>query len=504
MTDTALKFDDAHLAAAKRVVLLTVFLDILGFGIIIPQISLYAAQYSAAPWQIGLLTSSYSAMQFLFAPFWGRLSDRIGRRPILVWSIFGTALGYLVFAYAGSLWMLFAARILDGITGANISTAQAYLSDVTPPKDRTKTFAMFGAIFGIGFAIGPLIGGHLANLPAPWGGNFGLGWFTAGLSFINWIFALVRLPETLTPEARRVNAARQHEQGGHFSLINVHGFKRAFALPDLRRVLITGFIGTLAFATLQGTYTTFILVRYGRPEVQAQIQADPDGTARRAQHFMSQNEKRGASLSEDAAPLAGLDNDKPFDPKFGGDFTLNRPAPNGLSWRQVEKILARHRTVDMVTLIFTTIGILALVVQGGLIRPLKKRFSEVDLILGGTFMVAVALFLVPLPHLFAWQFPGAALMAIGNGISSPVLTALVSLLAPEAERGEVTGVFQSTQSLSRILGPQIGNLLFGLISPGAPYFVGAAIMMVSFFVARGLRGVRIEGAEKAQAATIEA
>ena len=121
MTDKALKFDDAHLAGAKRVVLLTVFLDILGFGIIIPQLAVYAAQYSATPEQIGMLASSYSAMQFLFAPFWGRLSDRIGRRPILVWSIFGTALGYVLFAYSGSLWMLFAARIVDGITGANIS-----------------------------------------------------------------------------------------------------------------------------------------------------------------------------------------------------------------------------------------------------------------------------------------------------------------------------------------------------------------------------------------------
>lgn len=503
MTDTSPKFDDAHMAAAKRVVLLTVFLDILGFGIIIPQLSVYAAQYAATPEQIGLLAASYSAMQFFFAPYWGRLSDRIGRRPVLVWSIFGTALGYLVFAYAGSLWMLFAARILDGITGANISTAQAYLSDVTPAKDRAKTFGIFGAIFGIGFAIGPLIGGQLANLPAPWGGNFGLGWFTAALSFINWIFALVRLPETLTPEMRRANAARQHEQGGKFSLVNVAGFKRAFAVPNLRRVLITGFIGTLAFATLQGTYTTFILVRYARPEVQRQIHADPQKAVAQARVHMSHHEKQSGPAGEGQAPIPGMNDDKPFAKGLGGDFQFNQPPPDGLSWRQIEKVLVRYQTTAMVTWIFTTIGVLALIVQGGLIRPLKKHVSDVNLILLGTFLVAVALALVPLPHDFIWQFPGAALMAIGNGISSPILTAMVSLLAPEDERGEIIGVFQSTQSLSRILGPQLGGILFGLVSPSAPYFVGAAIMMVSFYVALGLRGVKTDGV-KVESVTAEA
>ena len=496
--DALLRFDDAHLASAKRVVLFTVFLDILGFGIIIPQLAIYAAQYSATPEQIGLLASSYSAMQFLFAPFWGRMSDRIGRRPILVWSIFGTALGYILFAYAGALWMLFAARILDGITGANISTAQAYLSDVTAEKDRAKTFGIFGAIFGIGFAIGPLIGGFLANLPSPYGGNYGLGWFTAILSFINWALAFRLLPETLTPQMRAVNTARQNQQGGRFSLVNISGFKRAFAIPTLRRVLVTGFIGTLAFATLQGTYTTFILVKYARPDAQAKIKANPDAAVLDARRHMSQNEKIGtganANHSEGAGMTDGLDNDDPFTAGLGGDFRFDRPNPPGLTWRRVEKVLVRYETTEMVKWIFTTIGILALIVQGGLIRPLKKHFSDVNLILFGTAMIALGLFLVPLASRFSGQFPSAALIAIGNGISAPILTALVSLLAPEAERGEVIGVFQSTQSFSRIIGPQIGGILFGAISPGAPYFVGAAIMMISFFVAMGLRGINFEPA----------
>lgn len=497
-TSPPLKFDDAHLAAAKRVVLLTVFLDILGFGIIIPQLAIYAAQYSATPAQIGLLASSYSVMQFLFAPFWGKLSDRVGRRPVLVWSIFGTGLGYILFAYSGSLWMLFAARILDGITGANISTAQAYLSDVTAPKDRTKTFALFGALFGIGFALGPPIGGFIANLPAPWGGNFGLGLFAAALSFMNWGMALVRLPETLTVEARRTNAERQATQNGRFSILNVDAFQRALSIPTLRRVIVTSFIGTLAFATLQGTYTTFVMVRYARPKVQQEMKANTDSSVEKARRYASQSEKSQGTVGhgEGGAPIAALEGDLPLDKDLGGDFTLDKPAPAGFSWRQIEKTLVRHETTSMVTSIFFTIGLLALLIQGGLSRPnspLRKRFSDIDLILAGTLLVALALVLVPLPHNFSWQYSSAALMAIGNSISGPIFQALVSLLAPEAERGEVMGVYQSTQSLGRILGPQMGGILFAF-SPGLPYFAGAAIMMISFWVALGLRGVNFEAA----------
>ena len=494
-------FDAAHLATAKRVVLFTIFLDILGFGIIIPQLAIYAAQYAATPEQIGLLASSYSAMQFLFAPFWGRLSDRIGRRPVLVWSIFGTSLGYIVFAFSGSLWMLFAARIIDGITGANISTAQAYLSDVTAPKDRAKTFAMFGAIFGVGFAFGPPLGGVLSNLPAPWGGNLGLGLFAALLSFINFALAMVRLPETLTPETIAANASRQKLQGGKYAIINVPGFRRAFGIPNLRRVIITAFIGTLAFATLQGTYTTFVLVRYARPQAQRAMQADPAAAVAKARRFMSQSEQVHVASREGGAPS----DDKAFDEKLGGDIKVKLPAPpEGISWRQIEKVLARHEATGMVTSIFFTIGVLALIVQGGLAgknSSLRKRYSDVDMILAGTLMVAVALVLVPLPNQFVWQYPGAALMAIGNSISSPIFQALISLLAPEAERGEVLGVYQSTQSLSRILGPQLGGVLFGVISPSAPYFVGAAIMMLAFFVALKLRVLELPSPHTSPVAT---
>jgi MFS family permease len=176
---------------------------------------------------------------------------------------------------------------------------------------------------------------------------------------------------------------------------------------------------------------------------------------------------------------------------MGGDFNPREVngvvPPAGSSWREVEKALVQPLVAKKVGFIFATIGVLALLIQGGMINPLKKRFGEIKLVIVGVGMLAVGLALVPVPTDFAWQFPVAALLAIGNSISAPVLTALVSLLSPEAERGEVLGVFQSTQSLGRIIGPVIGNYLFDWVSVPAPYYVGALIMLVAFALTFKLR-----------------
>lgn len=479
---------------AKRVVLLTAFLDILGFGIIIPQLGIYAAQFGARPEIVGLLASSYSAMQFVFAPFWGRLSDRVGRRPVLVWSVFATGFGYVIFALASTLPWLFASRILNGITGANISTAQAYLSDVTGPEDRAKTYGIFGAIFGIGFAVGPMIGALLSHLPGVWGGNFGIGVFATVLSFINWILAVKFLPETLTPQVRAANAARHADQraaGAKWQFFNVAGFTRALALPGLNRVLVIAFLSILAFATMQGTFTLLIIKKYVRPEAQALILKAPQTALEEARHhFTSQ---QSTSPAEGASSVGDLE--QPFSRAMGGDFAPKpeqfavdaaTQLPPGVAWRQIEKLLVQPRAAQAVGWIFATIGLIVIIVQGALIGKLQERFGQLPMIVTGTLMLTVGLLLVPLPTTFPGQFPIAALMAIGNSISAPLLTAWVSLLAPEAERGEVIGIFQSTQSLGRIFGPLLGGWLFDHISSGAPYLAGAGIMFVAFLLSCGL------------------
>jgi MFS transporter, DHA1 family, tetracycline resistance protein len=171
-------------------ILLVVFVDLIGFGMIIPILPLYAKSFQAAEWQIGLLLGCYSFMQFLASPVLGYISDRIGRKPVLLVSLIGSAIGYAVMASASSLTMLFIARIIAGICGASVGTAAAYIADITPPENRSRRMGLIGAAFGVGFVLGPAIGGILSQFSTK--GPF---WFGAGLAFLNAIAVLLILPE---------------------------------------------------------------------------------------------------------------------------------------------------------------------------------------------------------------------------------------------------------------------------------------------------------------------
>ncbi len=476
---------DAERERAKRVILFTVFLDILGFGIIIPQLGVYAAQFGATPLMAGFLASTYSTMTFLFTPFWGRLSDQYGRRPILLISIFGTTLSHVLFAFASSLPFFFAARTLDGFTGANISAAQAYLSDITPPEKRSQTFGMFGAIFGIGFAAGPTIGVALSHLPGVWSGNFGLGMVSAILSLINWGLAMKFMPETLSPTIRAENKASSKSKNP----FQISGFQTALKIPNFNLVLVIGFIATAAFATMQGQYALYVVKQYTRPAVQAEIKADPQAAGKRALELQnSDNKTAPAVVVEGSEGQLSDDLTIPYPASLGGDFDLKgQTPPEGLSWRHVEKLLVRPEASRTVGIIFTIIGILSLFIQGGLMRQLPKRVGEVPLVLAGTFIMAIALALIAVPLPMWWQFMVAGLLTLGNGLYTPVLTSLATQYAPDKQRGELLGIYQSTQSLGRIVGPILAGSLFGNIAAGAPFIVGGLIMMTAFFLAFKLK-----------------
>jgi DHA1 family tetracycline resistance protein-like MFS transporter len=477
---------DSERSRAQSVILFTVFLDILGFGIIIPQLGVYAAQFGATPEMAGLLASTYSAMTFLFTPFWGALSDRYGRRPILLYSIFGTGLSHILFALAGSLPWMFAARALDGITGANISAAQAYLSDITPPEKRSQTFGIFGAIFGIGFALGPLIGWGLSHLPGAWGGNFGLGIVSAVLSFINWGLAVKFMPETLSPAIREANK-KNYKRTSPF---RISAFKQALEIPNFNIILVIGFIATAAFATMQGSYALYVVKEYARPKIQAEIKANPQGAGKRAVALQGSEGSTAPSFSIEGGEehKVGEDLTVPYPKTLGGDFDLpNQKAPEGLSWRHVEKLLVRPEAARSVGEIFALIGILSLFVQGGLMRRLPKKVGEVRLVIAGTLLMAIGLALIAAPFPMWWQFLVAAIITLGNGLSTPVLTSLATQYAPDNQRGELLGIYQSTQSLGRIIGPNLGGFLFGAIAAGAPFVAGGVIMLAAFFLAFKLK-----------------
>jgi multidrug resistance protein len=172
------------------IILLVIFIDLIGFGMIIPILPLYAQGLGAREWQIGLLLASYSFMQFLASPVLGGISDRFGRKPVLLCSLLGSAIGYILMANAHSLFMLFLARIIAGISGASVGTASAYIADVTPPENRSRRIGLIGAAFGVGFVLGPAIGGllSLVSVAAPF-------WFAAVVALANALAVIALLPE---------------------------------------------------------------------------------------------------------------------------------------------------------------------------------------------------------------------------------------------------------------------------------------------------------------------
>lgn len=234
---------------SRPVLFLTVFIHLLGFGIIIPLLPYYAETYGASGLTVGLLAASFSLAQFLFAPLWGRLSDRVGRRPVLLGSLLVTGVSYLLFAAAASLPMLFASRILAGIAGAAISTAQAYVADTTTPAERTKGMGLIGAAFGMGFIFGPALGGVLSH----WGYAVPA-YVAAGFAFIASVYAFFRLPESLPP-GLRAEAITSRQAPIAF----IHALGR----PRIGPVLVTFFITTLCFAGMEAMLALFCEHRYG-------------------------------------------------------------------------------------------------------------------------------------------------------------------------------------------------------------------------------------------------
>lgn len=222
------------------VLFITIFIDMLGFGIIIPILPIFSKELGAQDYQVGLIAMIYPIMNFLFAPLWGTLSDRHGRRPIMLVSILITAVAYFVFSQSTVLWILFISRMLSGIGSANISVAQAYISDVTSPEERTKSLGFLGAAFGIGFIMGPPLGGWLKSISTT-GTVDWVGYVACAMCLINFAMAYFSLPESL----------KETKSNAPFNFKVVTGIITELKKPRVSELLWINFIFISAFMLMQ-------------------------------------------------------------------------------------------------------------------------------------------------------------------------------------------------------------------------------------------------------------
>ena len=422
-------------AAARRrglaIVLAVVFLDLLGFGIIIPILPYYTRSFpGGTEFVIGLLAASYSAMQFLFAPLLGSLSDRVGRRPVLVVSLLGSVVAWTIFGLAGALWLLFLARMLAGAMGGNLSTAQAYVADVTPPERRAVALGYIGAAFGLGFIFGPGIGAVLsfdatvaavdavapAAVPVT---RFSLPSFAAALfSLCGVLVALLFLPESRPPGADDAqNRGADPTPGERADRPSALGQLRAAVVtPGLRELLTAFFLVSFAFSGVTVMFVPYVADIYG--------------------------------------------------------YTATQSA-----------------------LLLTYIGVLAVLTQGVLIGRLTARYGPVPLAVAGASVLAAATGLLPFSRPLGGVLPDLSgvvplltpdllgllavltLLPVGNGVLSVTLTALVSGRASAELQGSAFGITQGAGSLARAVGPPVMGGLYAAVGYWSPFVVGGLVLL---------------------------
>ncbi len=384
------------------VLFLTVFIDLIGFGMVIPFLSFYAREYGASGTTVGMVVGVYSIMQFFFAPVWGRMSDRIGRRPVILISLTASCAGYFLFAISHSLTLLFISRIIAGAGGANIGTAQAYVADKTTDENRVKGMGIIGAAFGLGFILGPPLSGLLSGIGIDHGlpGNLLPGLVAGSLSLLALMIAFFVLGESKAPDLRQRSGLPPQFDKRVWSQMARHGL--------LFAVMISLFITLLAVSGMETSVTLHARDRF---------------------HFTQRQ----------------------------------------LSW------------------FFLFMGVIVAGIQGGLIGRLAKRFGERTLVAAGAASFTIGLALVPV----VWQVPMlyvvAFFIAVGQGLSYPSLTSLVTKASAPSEHGSMLGLASGAGSLARFLGPIGCGLLYDVAQARGAFFGSAILTAIAFVIALRMR-----------------
>jgi MFS transporter, DHA1 family, tetracycline resistance protein len=389
--------------AAIGFIFITMLIDITGWGIIIPVIpklikELINGDISEAAKYGGWLTFAYAITQFVFAPLIGNLSDKFGRRPVLLLSLLGFSLDYLLLAFAPTITWLFVGRIIAGITGASITTASAYIADVSTKENRAKNFGMIGAAFGLGFIIGPVIGGFLGQ----YGSRIPF-YAAAVLCMINFLYGYFILPESLSKENRRGFDIKRANPVGALLNLKKH--------PKLIGLISAVFILYVASHAVQSNWSFFTIYRF--------------------------------------------------------------------NW-----------TEKMVGISLGVIGLLVGIVQGGLIRWINPKLGNQRSIYMGMALYTIGMFLFATATEGWMMFLFLIPYCLG-GIAGPALQAVISGQVPPTEQGEIQGTLTSLMSASAIIGPPLMSSVFyyfthaqaPFVFPGAPFFLGGILMLVSTIVA---------------------
>lgn len=387
---------------AMAAIFLIILVDFLGFGLIIPLLPFYVPDYEHNGLKVGLIFSIFSICQFIGAPVLGALSDRYGRRPILIISQVGSALGYVLLGIAsmpGLGWspamrlaMVYASRVIDGFTGGNVSTAQAYISDITSVKDRARGMGLVGAAFGIGFSLGPALGGGLGRLNLSWPA-----YAAALLALVAALQTWLKLPEV--PIKRPAQALNWLSPGTYTPV-----FRRAVVAP----LLWISFISMAAFVMMEATIAVYLAKIF-------------------AWH----------------------------DPK-----------------------IAAHNT----GLFFGFIGLVIIVIQGGLIGRLTRKWGEWPLAIWGPVLVAIGMMMYAG---VAWRTTlvvlglAGVIQAVGRSLQQPTISSLLSKHSDPSEQGLVFGVYHGMSSIARVIGPIVGWLLYPFWNNTGQFWGSATIVTIA-------------------------
>jgi DHA1 family tetracycline resistance protein-like MFS transporter len=388
--------------ASLLVLFLTVFIDLIGFGMVIPFLSFYAREYGASGIAVGAVVGVYSIMQFFFAPVWGGMSDRVGRRPVILVSLAASFGGYLLFAFSRSFATLLLSRLVAGAGGASIGTAQAYIADTTTSENRAKGMGLIGAAFGMGFILGPPLSGILSTVGLHHGlhGNLLPGLAASVLSLTALLIALFVLVESKPPDATVRSKVPPQFDRRVWSEMSHHAM--------LLGIITALFLVVLAVAGMETSVTLHARDRF---------------------HF---------------------------------------------------------RQMDMAYFFLFMGGIVA-TIQGGLIGRLAKRLGERTLVLIGTASFTLGLALVPSMQRVALLYVVAFFIAVGQGLTYPSLTSLVTKASPPREHGSMLGLAAGMGSLARFLGPILSGWFYDLAQARGAFYGQAAIVFSACCVAFWMR-----------------